>query len=176
MLGVIVTVTAEKLERLIYEALSLVSEPRVVEHIRTLLIEPTMRMRRWDYGEPDTYYECWDVLEESGGLGIAYSERGFGPACPWGLVRVTGTDGELSIGMDCAWYPSFMEAYFESAASEVPIWRVFKQHQGQDYPGTPIGPESDWDTTWKVVNRLRQLNDGARYNHHHSIWYSQDDA
>src|SRR5205085_10543865 len=62
----------------------------------------------------------------------------FGPRSPWGLVNLSGS-ANMSIGMDSAWYVSFMEAYFESmAATELPIWRVFKQHEEEPYPGIPI--------------------------------------
>ena len=167
------TVTAQKIKNLIADELASVSDSRVRRHIQSLLIEPLVTLRHWDYGEPDTKYECWNVLEEIGGLGIAYSEYGFGPKCPWGLVRVFGSESELSMGMDCSWYPGFMDAYFESAASELPIWRVFKQGENEPFPGTAISDELDWDSAWKEVERLRQSDTIARYNHHHTIGYSR---
>lgn len=170
------TVTAHHIKKLIDQELSLCSDRRVVQFVRELLVEPEATMRRWDYGEIDTRYECWTVLIERGGLGIAYSEYGFGPKSPWGLVRVTGSDSEASIGMDSGWYPRFMDAFFESAASELAIWRVFRQAGGEPYPGTPVSPESSWDATWKEVMRLRESDPSAQYNHHHSVVYGRDEA
>ena len=164
--------TSESIERLIDDQLRSVSDRRVVDHVRSLLIDPVRRLRRWDYGEPNTHFDCWDVLEESERTGIAFCEHGFGPECPWGLVTLRGNEDELSIGMDCEWFPRFLDAYFESAASSHPIWRVFKQDPGQRFPGRPIGSESDWHSTWQEVEKLRELEDGSRYHHFHSIAYS----
>jgi len=62
-----------------------------------------------------------------------------------------------------------MRAYFESfAATELPIWRVFKQ-DGDNYPGMPITDEADWTSTWAEVERLRKSNFPARYNCDHSV-------
>ncbi len=173
--GHTLTITPDKLTHLIDEELSSVSDARVAEHVRSLLVAPRKTLRRWDYGEPGLHYECWDVLEERGGLGITYSEHGFGPAKPWGLIRVSGTESEMSMGMDASWCRRFLDAYFESAASELPIWRVFKQREDDEFPGEAVGPELAWDSVWKEVEKLRELQDGARYNVHHSVGYSQGD-
>lgn len=167
------TVNAQKIKNLIAEELASVSDSRVRKHIESLLIEPVATLRHWDYGEPDTRYECWNVLEGAGGLGIAYSQYGFGPKCPWGLVRVSGSESELSMGMDSSWCPRFMDAYFESAASELPIWRVFKQADNEPFPGTPISDELDWDSSWRELERLRQSDTSSRYHLHHTIGYSR---
>ncbi len=77
------------------------------------------------------------------------------------------------MGMDCFWYACFMDAYFESAASEIPIWRVFKQGENESFPGTPISDELDWDSAWKEVERHRESDTNARFIHHHTIGYSR---
>ncbi|MFK8015449.1 MAG: hypothetical protein AB8G17_08405 [Gammaproteobacteria bacterium] len=161
----------ERLRDLIEAELAAVSDSRVLLHIRTLLVTPRRRMRQWDYSATPTQYECWDVLVESGGPGIAFSDYGFGPKTPWGLVRVSGSRAEMSMGMDCGWYPKFMDAYFESAASEIDIWRVFRQAEGEQYPGTPISGELSWDSSWSKVMAVRKKQGDARINHCHSIDY-----
>ena len=164
----------ESIQKKMRQELDTLADPRVSAHIQSLLIEPEPVMRPWDYGEEDQKYECWSVLVESdGNIGIAYSEFGFGPRAPWGLVRMSGDRSKHSMGMDCAWYSSFLDAYFESAASELPIWRVFKRVDGA-YPGQPISVEMDWNAAWKEVETLRAADKEAQYNCHHSISYGGD--
>jgi hypothetical protein len=165
------SISAESIKELINAELSKVLDHRVVDHIRNLLVEPTVVMRKWDYGDSNTMYECWDVLnEEDSSIGIAYSEFGFGPKSPWGLVWTSGSISEMSIGMDCEWFVRFLDAYFDSAASDLHIWRVFKQVD-EPYPGIPLTEETDWDSAWKKVYELRESDGATRYNHHHSIKY-----
>ncbi|HEY4345402.1 MAG TPA: hypothetical protein VGN05_13715, partial [Parvibaculum sp.] len=142
---------------------------RVIKHIRDLLIESLPVIRGWDYGEPEEQYTCWTVLAEKGGTtGIAYCEKGFGPSHPWGLVSLTtNKDVPASMGMDSSWYQTFLSAYFESAAADLHIWRVFKV----DPSGVrePITAESSWEATWNQVYDLRKLDTVSRYDCGHSI-------
>lgn len=166
-------IQATDISRMIETELAQVSDSRVVDHIRSLMVSQYVVMRGWDYGEPGTEYPCWSVLEhEPSRTGIAYSEYGFGPSYPWGLVNLSGPDKYMSMGMDSAWYPCFVETYFESrASSELPVWRVFRSVDGS-YPGEPITDESDWESTWEEVYRLRESNKDQRFNYHHSVEYS----
>ena len=143
-LDFIMNISADKILKLVEEELSTINDSRVIKHIRSLLGTPVIFMRQWDYGEPNTKYPCWSVLNHvSSNTGIAYSEHGFGPTYPWGLVFLTGDENCMSMGMDSGWFPSFVEAYFDSQAScELPIWRVFKRVD-EAYPGVPITDESD---------------------------------
>ena len=69
---------------------------------------------------------------------------------------------------------SFLDAYFESqAASELPIWRVYRRADGQ-YPGVPLSNEGLWDATWGEVERLRALDPNERYVCEQSIYRSED--
>ena len=126
------SITAKQVSQLIDTELEFVSDVRVIDHVRSLLVAPQIVQRFWNYGEPDTKYPCWSVLQhESSNTEIAYSEFGFGPTYPWGLVFMSGSEDEMAMGMDSAWFPCFMEAYFESkAACELPIWRVFSRVGG----------------------------------------------
>jgi hypothetical protein len=163
------SVTPAKIQVLLETELSALKDQRVMTHVRSLLVEPTAVTREWAYGKPGDRYPCWAILNHSdSNTGIAYCESGFGPRCPWGLVFLSGI--HMSIGMDSAWYEHFLDAYFESmAASELPIWRVFKQEDDK-YPGVALTPEGDWDSTWKEVYRLRAAHPKTRYNCSQSIF------
>ena len=167
-----VTIDADKLLSEIEEELNQVSDLRVVQHIRSLIVTPVVVMRPWDYGEPDTEYPCWSVLKhEESNTGIAYSEFGFGPSCPWGLVALDGPTDSMSMGMDSGWFPCFVEEYFDSFAStDLSIWQVFRSGD-IPYPGEPVSDESDWDSTWEEVYRLRDEDKNHQYNCHHSVSY-----
>lgn len=169
------TVTPNQIQALVDAEISELLDQRVVSHIRSLLVAPTAIMREWDYGAPGQSYPCWSVLDHTkSNTGIAYCEFGFGPGSPWGLVFLSGTS-HMSIGMDSGWFESFLEAYFDSmAASELPVWRVFKQ-EGDAYPGTPLTEESDRDTAWKEVDRLRAADPASRYHCSHSIPLRRDE-
>jgi hypothetical protein len=52
-------VDAEKLSELVKRELAGVSDARVVEHIRGLLVSPNTLLREWDYGPPGQQYPCW---------------------------------------------------------------------------------------------------------------------
>ena len=165
-------ITPQKISALIDREVAQLSEQRVVNHIRSLLVQPAVVTREWDYGKQPIYYPCWSVLEHpKSNTGIAYCEYGFGPRSPWGLVFLAGS--HMSIGMDSGWFTHFLEAYFESMASDLPIWRVYKQAEGA-YPGTPVTPEGDWDSTWKEVYRLREADQTGRYNCWHGIVHEKE--
>ena len=120
------SISPEQLKKFIEAELNAVSDERVLNHIRTLLVEPEATMREWDYGDAGTKYKCWSVLnEEDGKGGIAYFENGFGPENPWGLVWLPHSGKSLSMGMNSGWFSSFLDAYFDAAASALPIWRMF---------------------------------------------------
>lgn len=158
---------------LIEREVASLSDARVIDHIRSLLVLPNVVMREWDYGKEPMSYPCWSVLEHpKTNTGIAYCESGFGPRSPWGLVFLSGP--HMSIGMDAGWFAYFLEAYFESmAASDLPIWRVYKQ-ENDFHPGVPVTPEGDWDSTWKEVYRLREADKTGRYNCWHGIVHEKE--
>lgn len=145
----------------------------VVGHIRSLLVTPRVEMRAWDYGKPGQQFPCWIVLEHAASnTSIAYSEHGFGPSFPWGLLLLADKK-PMSMGMDSGWFDYFLEAFFEShAASELPIWRVFRS-KADEYPGEAITPEGSWDGTWAEVTRLRSRKDRFGYHCSQSI-YARD--
>lgn len=161
-------VQVSALKSMIASELQRIVDPRVVSHIEKLQVEPRVVLRDWDYGEPGEQYPCWTVLTDTNGSAvIAYCEFGFGPRCPWGLVH-DGNCSIGSIGMDFRWYPTFLEAFFESSsATDLPIWRVFKEHP--DRTMTPVTDEGEWEATWQRLDELRAVDPTSRYHCRHSI-------
>jgi hypothetical protein len=171
------SVDADSLKGLIERELELVSDARVVAHIRGLPVEPKVVMRDWNYGKPGEQYPCWSVLAHTASnTGISYCEYGFGPRCPWGLVWLGSEHPKhLSIGMDSGWFSRFMDAYFNSFAStDLVIWRVFEA----DSSGVrePITGEDTWERTWKQIDDLRESDPASRYDCGHSIAYTRTDT
>src|SRR5262249_12080529 len=120
-------INADKLKNLVERELQNLSDIRVLSHIRGLLVEPNAVLLHWDYGVPGQQYPCWIVLADpKSNTAVAYSEQGFGPRNPWGLVWLPTDDEHSSMGMDSGWFPSLLGAYFESSAADLSIWRVFK--------------------------------------------------
>jgi hypothetical protein len=111
--------TTNSLKARIDAELLRVDDPRIVALVHGLLVEPKATTLDWDYGAPDEQYLGWVVLDDSIGsdTAIAYCDEGFGPKCPWGLVGAAPVDGRRSMGMDSAWFPTFMEAFFDSFAA-----------------------------------------------------------
>jgi hypothetical protein len=158
------SVDSGTLRNLIDQELAGLPDERIVRHIRALLVEPAPESRAWDYGEPSQQHPCWIVFRHAASnTAIAFCEQGFGPRCPWGLLRIGGEGKPLSIGQDSGWFTNFLETYFNSfAASELPIWRVFaKDKSGRR---TPISDEGTWDDTWAQVLALRERNPGICYD------------
>ena len=162
-------ITPSYLRDLLEAEIATIHDDRVVTQIRMLLVEPSVKERKWDYGSKGQTYPCWSVMEHpSSDTSIVYCQQGFGPRAPWGLVaRIEGSDD--SMGMDSGWFSSFLEAYFGSfAPTNLPIWRVFREGIEADY-GTAITEESDWDSTWEMIYKLRKTDGKYSYNCHHSI-------
>ena len=152
--------------------LAKVSDERVISYIRRLLVEPSMILRSWDYGEPGQQYPCWTVLNDHqhSDTGIAFCASGFGPKNPWGLVWLGDdlNDKRMSMGMDSGWFPTFMDAFFDSfAATQLPIWRVFKEQP--DGVRTPVTDEDEWEVTWRKRDAIQASDPVSRYHCGHSI-------
>ncbi len=79
----------------------------------------------------------------------------------------------MSIGMDAGWFPSFIQAFFDSAAAtDLPIWRIFKQVD-DDISGIALTEEGEWDATWEKVRELRVADPQSRYHCSQSIYRSE---
>lgn len=168
------TLTAPQITQLVQAELSALTDSRVINHIRTLLVPPEPRLRAWDYGADGEAYPCWSVLNhQASNTGIAYCASGFGPRTPWGLVFLEGT-AHMSMGMDSGWFEHFLQAYFDSmVATELPIWRVFRT-EATAFAGVAITEEAGWDATWKEVERLRSVDPGSRYHCSQSLYVPRE--
>ena len=83
--------------------------------IQTFLVEPRMEMRFWDWGETSRDYPVWVVAESSRyDYGIVFSDYGFAPDRPWGLVFLS----HRNFGADYCWCPTLVNAYSESRLLE----------------------------------------------------------
>lgn len=143
--------------------LAALGDPRVLDHIRSLLVPPKVQLRPWDYGTPNQEFPCWIVLEHSrSDTAIAFCEFGFGPRNPWGLLALDRERG--SMGMDSGWFNRFLDAYFESfAAADLAIWRVFESTASSS-ERHPVSAEGSWDHTWAEVMRLRKEMPESRFD------------
>lgn len=113
-----VTVDSAHLVKLVEDELRMVRDSAVRDQIQALLVNPAKRDCRWDYWEWDKAkyeetYPCWTVMTDTAGgrLAIVYCEHGFGPACPWGLIRMD--EDTPSMGQDSGWSSTFLEAAAE---------------------------------------------------------------
>src|SRR5688572_20142885 len=107
--------TPPDVEKLVQQQLANIGDRVLLARIRELLVSPYPVERDWDYGAPGEKYTCWTVLEHCpSNTGIAYSEGGFGPTFPWGLVFLSGP--HMNIGMDGGWHDTLEEAMLNSMA------------------------------------------------------------
>ena len=81
------------------------------EQLQECLAEPRPQTLQWAYGGGLETYQCWVVAGFApSGSGIGYSEQGFGPRTPWGLIWLDRED----CGQDCSWFTTLHEAYLDS--------------------------------------------------------------
>ena len=102
--------------RLLVEAGALeIANASIVQGIQTFLVEPRLEMRIWGWGETPADYPVWIIAESSRyDYGIAFSDYGFAPERPWGLVFLSHRDFDA----DYCWYPTLEQAYKESRLIE----------------------------------------------------------
>jgi hypothetical protein len=113
---------AAKVVRLVDAAMAEIADPSLAQALRACLVSPARVLLRWDYGHPHPEFAepCYPafivaVLGETR-TGIAYSEYGFGPGAPWGLVWLD----RLGYGMDSGWYRTLEGAFRESMLWDEP--------------------------------------------------------
>ena len=162
------TIDAYALKNLVERELQNLSDVRVLSHIRGFLVEPNAFLLHWDYGVPGQQFPCWVVLADPKSNGaIAYCEYGW--RNPWGLIWLpTDERRHSSMGMGSGWFPTFLDAYFESSeAIDLPIWRVFKAKASGERE--PLTDEGAWEDTWNKINELRKADPASRYDCGHSV-------
>lgn len=145
---------------LIQKQLLLIKNPIVKYGLESILIEPTKHLRDWDYGAKGEQFECWTIAVDTiSDTSIVYSDYGFGPRKPWGLVFTS----KLWFGMDSGWFDNledcFLESYF---AGGLPIWCIEKVTES----GTRTIIEKDMtsDNALRTRDDLAKLDEKNRYD------------
>jgi hypothetical protein len=107
--------TIEEIQLLTENELRKIASPHIVEGLRAFLIEPRLEMRSWDWHKPMADYTVWIVTESRQyDYGIAFSDYGFAPERPWGLIFLSHSNFDA----DYCWCPTLEEAYKESRLFE----------------------------------------------------------
>jgi len=107
--------TAADVRSIVEAEIAKITQPDLVSRIRELLVAVRCEYRAWDYGGPDEKYPCWIFAEHSeSNTAFAFTQHGFGPSSPWGLLFITGD--HLSMGMDSGWFISLEDLFRESMA------------------------------------------------------------
>jgi hypothetical protein len=71
------------------------SDPALVEVMGRYRVAPRLVMREWGCAA-DASLPCWIVIEHAASnTGVCYSEHGFGPRCPWGLLWIEGRPQDM---------------------------------------------------------------------------------
>ena len=119
-------IAVENIKLLVQQEIDKIEDPIVKNSLIEVLVEPTSHLRKWDYSLNNESFECWTIaIDKSSDTSFIYSEYGFGPKNPWGLVS-TSAD---YYGMDFSWFNSLVECFLDSSiAAKLPIWVVEKRN------------------------------------------------
>src|SRR4051812_47983416 len=121
--------SADEMNALVTAQVKTIADPIVRSYLQSLLIPPIKQQRDWFYGGTGLMYTCWLVMEhKESNTGFAYSDLGFGPDIPWGLVFLSDT----FIGADSGWFPTLERAFYDTyAAADLKIWNLVKKVNGE---------------------------------------------
>jgi len=101
--------SAAEIKSLVDTEVEKIADSQVGDHVRRLLVQPKCELRPWNY-QGASAYPCWIVISDPiSGVGVAYSDQGFGPKAPWGLLWIGG--GRLDMGDESCWFTSLEEAF-----------------------------------------------------------------
>jgi hypothetical protein len=107
--------TAASVGSIVEVEIAKITQPELASRVRELLAPIRCEYREWDYGKPDEKHPCWIFAEHpESNTAFAFTEHGFGPSDPWGLLRISGED--LSMGMDSGWFHSLEDQFRASRA------------------------------------------------------------
>lgn len=107
--------TAEEVRALVEGEVRKIADTAIAQGIQTFLITPRLEMRTWGWAKPLADYPVWIVAESSRyDYGIAFSDYGFAPEHPWGLVFLSGRGFDA----DYCWYSTLKDAYKDSRLLE----------------------------------------------------------
>ena len=91
------------------------ADPETAKGIRAFLVRPHVEMRTWGWHKPLREYPVWIIAESSKyDYGIAFSDYGFAPQDPWGLVFLSHSGFDA----DYCWYSTLENAYRDSRLIE----------------------------------------------------------
>lgn len=115
--------TAEEVNAFVQAEINKINDPLVNAALRSFLVFPSYHQRPWEWNKTPEEYPCWTVVRhEDSDTNIVYSEHGFGPKNPWGLVFSSPQKG---FGADSAWFQTLELAFCDSvAAGDLKIWNV----------------------------------------------------
>jgi hypothetical protein len=101
---------------------------RALKRFSELAVEPEVGKLKWDYG--NEIFECFIVFKDiHTDTGIVYSEFGFGPKNPWGLVFLS----QMRSGMDSGWFNNLFDCFMDTpSAGDLPIWILSKTNGDGD--------------------------------------------
>lgn len=121
---------AAEIRELVAAQLAAIDDETVREGLRACLVDPELHVREWDYGTAGQVFDCWYVAKDPDtAMALAYSEHGFGPRNPWGIV---GTS-DRAFGMDSGWFRRLEDAFVDALGDELPIWDlVVREADGAD--------------------------------------------
>ena len=148
------------IKALVQKQILQIKDPIVKSGLESMLIEPTNHLRDWDYGVKGEQFECWTIaIDNLHDTSIVYSDFGFGPKRPWGLVFTS----KPWIGMDSGWFDNLEECFLESHfAGDLPIWCIEKEIES----GIRKIVEKDLtsDNAFKIRDDLAKMDKTVRYH------------
>ena len=108
--------TADEVRLLVQAEVRKIANASLVQGLGSfLLVAPRLEMRTWGWAKPLADYPVWIVAESSRyDYGIAFSDYGFAPDHPWGLVFLS----HRGFDADYCWYPALEDAYKDSRLLE----------------------------------------------------------
>jgi hypothetical protein len=113
------------IKSLVKSEMERITNPIVKNALEDILVNPIQHMRKWDYGTKGEEFVCWTVaIDKNSDTALVYSDYGFGPESPWGLVF----QSYLYFGMDTGWFTNLKDSFLDSTmSSELLIWNVEKK-------------------------------------------------
>src|SRR6266700_3057297 len=102
-------------EQLVSEEMTKIRYAEIAKGLSAFLVTPRLETRLWEWQAPHKEYPVWMVAEsQKYDYGIAFSDYGFAPDNPWGLVFLS----HKGFDADYCWYPTLESAYEDSRLIE----------------------------------------------------------
>jgi hypothetical protein len=118
--------TTDEVRLLVEAEVRMIASAIIVQGVQTFLVEPRLEMRTWEWGKPLADFPVWIVAESSRyDYGIAFSDYGFAPDHPWGLVFLSHNE----FNADYCWFPTLQDAYKDSRLLEEHVEKHAGNHQ-----------------------------------------------